>query len=402
MTKTDYLAKRESLKNEAQSLIDSGNVEKANEKMEEIKALDKKFEDEAVAQANLSALGGVSFAGLKNYGEGAKTEGLKTNADSASDDDIYNSLEYRKAFQNYFVKGEAIPARFRNLDQTTTSTDTVLVPTYVSDKIYEKMEKIGQIYSRVTKVNIPGNLRIAVANLIPEAKWVEEGEGSDRQKYSDDYVDFTGHTVEVKLSFSLFVSATTLEKFESQFVDMISRALVKGIEQKIVAGTGVGTPTGIVPTETTKIVNVARTGSIGLDTIKKTEKLITAAMDSSNPVYLMSKSSFEEYMDIKDDANRPIASIPIGENGQTLPMIRGREVVYSDGYISDYADSVQEDTTFGVTVSLADYILNEIVKLTIFRYRDNDKNQDVIKGIALVDGKLARTDSLVKIVKKSS
>ncbi len=56
MNKKKYLAMRERLMNEAQQLIDEGKAEEAQEKMQEVTALDEKWDAIAQAQANINAL----------------------------------------------------------------------------------------------------------------------------------------------------------------------------------------------------------------------------------------------------------------------------------------------------------------------------------------------------------
>ena len=56
MNKKQYEAMRKGLMDEAQALIDQGEVEKAQAKMKEIEDLDNKWDAIAQAQANFDAL----------------------------------------------------------------------------------------------------------------------------------------------------------------------------------------------------------------------------------------------------------------------------------------------------------------------------------------------------------
>ena len=51
----EYLEKRQSMLNEAKQLINSGKIDEGNKKMEEIKALDERFEAEAKAYGACAA-----------------------------------------------------------------------------------------------------------------------------------------------------------------------------------------------------------------------------------------------------------------------------------------------------------------------------------------------------------
>ena len=56
MNKKQYEEKRNSLMNEAQALLDQGQVEEAQEKMDEVRDLDEKWDGIAQAQADFNAL----------------------------------------------------------------------------------------------------------------------------------------------------------------------------------------------------------------------------------------------------------------------------------------------------------------------------------------------------------
>ena len=58
MNKKQYQENRNALMNEAQKLINEGKIEEANAKMDEIKALDEKWNNICEAQANMNALEG--------------------------------------------------------------------------------------------------------------------------------------------------------------------------------------------------------------------------------------------------------------------------------------------------------------------------------------------------------
>ena len=58
MTKEQYFNNRNGLMTTAKAHIAAGDIEAANKVMEEVKALDAKYEQEATAQANMAALEG--------------------------------------------------------------------------------------------------------------------------------------------------------------------------------------------------------------------------------------------------------------------------------------------------------------------------------------------------------
>lgn len=395
MNKTTYLTNRKKLYDEAQKLINDGDIKAAEDKMNEIRKLDEDFENAAGAQANLDALNG-NVPKFSGFNSAASTDPKK-----ATVTDMYNTDEYRTAFMNFFVKGENIPEKFTNQNQATTSADTVTVPTHLYEKIFFKLQNAGQLYARVFKTNYPAALLIPVATTVPTASWVDEDKGSDRQKHTDDKVQFSAYKLDCRLALSLFTSITTLEMFEGQFVEVVSNAMIIAIEEKIAAGSGVGCPKGILTETTDKVVEIAAADGLTYQTFVDTEALLPAAYDGTDTVYLMTKKTFMKYYGIVDDNGQPIARINAGLDGKPSYNILGREVIPTDGYMSNYADTVSEDTTVAAIFNLKHYILNEILGLSIKRYVDEDTDQTILKAVMLVDGKVVDKNSLVKVVKKA-
>ena len=142
MNKKQYEEKRNSLMNEAQALLDQGQVEEAQEKMDEVRDLDEKWDGIAQAQADFNALN-TEPKPVNVFGQ----EGNVVNfGNLPAEENIYDSTEYRMAFMNYVLKGTPIPEKFKNENANTKTTEigSVISPTVVN-RIVEKMETIGMI-----------------------------------------------------------------------------------------------------------------------------------------------------------------------------------------------------------------------------------------------------------------
>lgn len=399
-----YEEKRNALVAKAQKLIDEGKITDANAVMQEIRDLDAQHDESATATANLAALSNTRQAVtpvaplMTGQGVLLTNDGnALTSADET--DDIYASMEYRNAFKNYIISGTPIPDKFKNAAETTTSTTAgTTVPTNMYERIITKLESCGEIYARIFKASYPTALLIPTLNIKPVAKWVDEDKGSDSQKFTTDKITFAGYKLECKTAFSLFMTKTSLEIFESQFIDLITEAMVVAIEKAVLTGTGTGCPKGIL-TETApegQAITVAKTAKLTYKLICDAE---AAAPAKYNAIWLMTKKTFWGFMGITDSNGQPIARVNAGLNNKPEYILFGRHVCLTDGYMSDYADTVTEDTLFAAMFDLSYYVFNEIMGIMVKKYVDDDTDNTMLKAVMLADGKAVDINSLVTLTK---
>ena len=400
MEKNTYETKRNALLVEAKGLLNKGDIKGAEAKKAEIEKLDEQFDNEAKFQASLDALAGKK---VENSIAGKGTEKIDLDdTKHKSLKDKYSSKEYCNAFMNFVINGDDIPKEFSNTASTTTSsTAGALVPTVTYNKIVVELEKVGSIYSKVFKTSYPAGLLIPTASVKPVATWVDEDKGSEAQQYDTDKITFTGYKLEAKVAFSLFMTETAYDIFETQFIQQVKDAVIKAIDKVIIAGTGVGQPKGILSETAASTVNIAKTANLTYAKLCECESEVPSAYDSGT-VWIMSKKSFYAWMGITDNNGQPIARVNAGLDGKPSYTLLGREVVLADGYIENYADTVTTDTTFAVLYDLGNYILNEVMGMRIVRYSDNENDNTILKVVMLLDGKSVDNHSLVKVVKKSA
>ena len=140
MNKEQYLKQRNELLEKGQQLINEGKFEEFNSIKEEVEKLDHDFENAAQMQANLNALKDSAVAtNLQNISTNVKGSTVATMGATSGEENMTNSIEYRKAFMNYALKGTAMPAEFMNADANTKTTDAgVMIPETVLQKTVRK------------------------------------------------------------------------------------------------------------------------------------------------------------------------------------------------------------------------------------------------------------------------
>jgi len=102
-----------------------------------------------------------------------------------------DSMEYRNAFMR-FVQGEEKPDALRKILQrageTTIMADiqSVIVPHTITNRIIEKMQSYGHIWSRITKTNYAAGLNVPTSDFGKDAEWVWDAtNGTSEGKVAD-------------------------------------------------------------------------------------------------------------------------------------------------------------------------------------------------------------------------
>ena len=405
MTKEIYTSQRNQLLTDAQQLIDAGKMEEANAKMEEIKALDAKYDEEAKLQANLNALTGAKVPGLQAM------PGVIETADLTGDKkpdilDRYDTDEYKKAFMAYVLTGRKIPGELTNVDANTKTSDVgAAIPTTTLQKIYEKMESVGMILPRVTHTSYKGGVTVPTSSAKPTATWVAEGAGSDKQKKALGSITFAYHKLRCAISMSLEVSMVTYPMFESQFVANVAEAMVKAEEKAIIDGSGSGQPRGVLKETVVTGQNIdiaAATNALAYTDLVKAEAALPQAYDADAVWCMTKKTFFEQIVGMVDGNKQPVARVNYGINGKPVYSLFGREVLLVGDYLPSFTASVTADTVFAFIFNFKDYLWNENMGLTFRRYTDNTTDDEVTVALSLVDGKAVDVNSLVTLTKKKA
>lgn len=368
---------------------------------EELAALEKEVGELQTERAAIDAAIEKRNTLLATIAAGEQVDGAEPTVlrafDKDKDDkgeDKYGTMAYRKAFMEYVTRGAAIPAEYRENQNTKTTDVGAVVPTTILDKIVSKMESVGGIYALVTKTAYKGGVSIPKQTLKPVATWVAEGAGSDKQKYTGGDITFTYHKLRCAVSVSFETDAMSIAAFETLLVNNIVEAMVKALEKAIVAGTGTGQPTGIITsTEYAEIVEVA---AQDYDSLVRAEAAVPEAYETTAK-WCMSKKTFMGYVGMTDKQGQPIARVNYGVNGKPERYLLGREVVLTE-HLPNFSTANANDK-FAFIFDFANYDLNTNYAIGIKKYEDNDSDDQITKGIMLADGKVVDGNGLV-ILKK--
>ena len=315
-------------------------------------------------------------------------------------ENIFESMEYRKAFMDYVLAGEKLPQEFRA--NTKTTDIGVMIPQTVLSKIVEKMEATGMILPLVTRTAIKGGVTVPTSAVKPTASWVAEGASSTKQNKTTGSITFAYNKLRCAVSVSLEVSEMALAVFESTLINNVVEAMTKAIEQSILTGTGSGQPKGIL-TETPEAgqeIQVAKAKAIDYKLLCEAEAALPLAYETG-AVWLMTKKTFMAFVGLVDTQGQPVARVNYGLNGAPERTLLGRRVILND-YMTNYDAAGSSTHIFAALFNMSDYVLNTNLNIGLKRYEDNETDDQVTKAVMLVDGKVVDKNSLVTLKKMSS
>lgn len=313
--------------------------------------------------------------------------------------DPLDSMEYRRAFMAYALRGTAIPAEFRADAVSKTAENGAVIPTTVLNRIIEKMEAVGMILPLVTRTAYKGGVSIPTSSAKPVATWVAEGAGSDKQKKTTGSLTFAYHKLRCAVAVSLEMDTMALSAFEAMLTNNVVEAMTKATEQAIISGDGTGKPKGILA-EAAPAGQAFTSSAPAYADLINAEGALPQAYENG-AVWCMSKKTFMQYAGMVDEVGQPIGRINYGIAGKPERVLLGRPVVCCD-YVPSFAAGMAASTVYAFLFNFKDYVLNTNYAMTVKKYEDNDTDDMVTKAIMLVDGKVVDKNSLVTIASPAS
>lgn len=335
------------------------------------------------------------FNPLASYNTGSEARSIN------DDGDIHGSLEYRKAFMEYILRGTPLPSKFieaRAAELTTVGDIGAVIPTTILNRVIETITTEGKITSRVTQTAYQGGVSIPISEVNPVATWIGENKVSDDQKAKmSAKITFGYYLLEARIAVGLISATVSLPIFENTIVTQLNKAMLRALDTAILNGTGTDQPKGVL-TYTLPTTQIATMSASTIGTVAA-----WAAVEAKIPedvedtgIYLMHKSTWELYLNGMVDKNgQKIGLGKINERGQKI--LNGREVLTTNKLPA--FDTAKADDVFAVVVDLAQYLINSNLAMYYKKYFDDNTNKWIHKGIMIADGQLAAgNDSAGKLV----
>lgn len=326
-------------------------------------------------------------------------------------EDMFASMEYRKAFKSYVQTGAAIPEKFAKRDAMTANTETLgatIPTTVINEFINEIQKKYGNLYSKVRKMNVPGAVKFPIGKLQATAKWINESTVSPRQDGgSFDTVEFSYNTLEIRVAQTLLSSIVSIDIFEREVVNVMLVAYMQALDVAIVNGSGNGQPLGIA--KDPRVTNFVEMTASDINSWIAWRKKFFAKLPLGyrGGEFIFPVSTVDAYLETMADANgnpvyRQATGLEINDGDAANPNGRffGREVsLVEPDVIADF-DEANVGDVVGIYWQPQFYGVNTNLAFGMRRYFDEETNEWVNKLLTIVDGKTLNPAGFWLIKKK--
>lgn len=324
MNKKEYLATRQKLMDEAQKALDEGKAKEAEEKMNEVKELDGKWDAIAQAQANYDALNKDPKPMFNEFGEenGINIDGMKKENENDVEK-AWASKEYESAWAKNMMNKPLTNEESRTFAMVneaythTTQNTGVVIPKNVAKGIWEMAGEMYPYFQDIAKTYVNGTLSIIQEDTSSESGWYTEEQETEDGK--ETLKEFTLGGCE--LSRAITVSWKLREMAIEDFIPYIQRKMAK----KMGAGAGYGATHGAGPSASNgkpepngvvtaleaesgkpQIVEYANGKAPTWQDITKTRGKVKSGYGAGLKIYANSSTIWNKLANILDANGRPI------------------------------------------------------------------------------------------------
>ena len=362
-------------------------------------------EERAAAQADTAEKRGMPPVGASVINPVSVTGTVvsSTQTPDARSADPFASMEYRRAFMEYAQRGTPIPANLVQRDGIPANTDTLgaTIPTTILNEFINEIRvRYGNLYNKVRKLNIKGNLRVPIAQLQASFKWVTESTVAPRENAGniENYVEFGANMAEIRVAQTLLSSIVTIDLFEREVVRVMLIAYLKAMDTGIVKGTGNGQMLGIIndPRVTTQANHTISMSAADMSNWTAWRKKFFAKLPLGyrEGEFIFPLSTVESYLEtMADNNNNPIFRQATGltvNDGDAVNPNRsffGRGISLVEPDILPDFDTASSGDVIGIFWQPEEYAINTNMAFFMTRYLDQERNEWVNKMLTVVDGK---------------
>lgn len=344
-----YMEMRNTLMNEAQTLINEGKLEEATAKQDEVTALDAKYEAIATATANLNALAGAPVAEpIENKSvsvTGARpVESVEAPENEA---DVYlrawcadmQNRSMTAAEKSVFDK---VNAEFSNAYTHDTNNTAVLIPQTVAAGIWARAAEMYPLYADARKYNVTGKLVIKkhTGIVAGDAKWYDEATPTEDEQNAFGELILDGRELSKAVTVTWKLRGMAMDEFIPFIINELGERMGVALGNAAVTGKGAtalepeGVETALLAEDgTPQIVTYA--GTLGYATITEAVSKLHSSYLSGAAIYANNATIWGKLANIMDGNQRPmfVPDVNSGGVGRIFGLVVKPDAAITDGSI---------------------------------------------------------------------
>lgn len=344
-----YMEMRNTLMNEAQTLINEGKLEEATAKQDEVTALDAKYEAIATATANLNALAGAPVAEpIENksvsVAGGRSIESVEAPENEA---DVYlrawaADMQGRTMTAQEKSVFDKVNAEFSNAYTHDTTNTAVLIPETVAAGIWKRAEEMYPLYADARKYNVTGKLVIKKHNGIVagDAAWYEEDTPTADEQNAFGELVLDGRELSKAVTVTWKLRAMAMDEFIPFIINELGERMGVALGNAAAKGSGTsgqepeGVETALLAESNTPQI-VTYTGTLTYAAVTAAVAKLHSSYLNGAAIYANNATIWGKLANIMDGNNRPmfIPDVTGGGVGRIFGMVVKPDAGVSAGSI---------------------------------------------------------------------
>lgn len=405
MNKEQYLQKRKELMDQAQAHVEAGELDEAENVMNSITDLDKKFEKAATVAANMRAL-------QENMPVPSNVQNIMTGAGNIVDQTEEKNQEelnvdsnvYREAFFNKLMGNEVTNEQERafmnvnpKLQNALTGESTpIVVPTTTSSKIWRKVGELYPFYQDCFKMSVRGNFELVKEKASSDAKWYDEATPTDDGNEELEKYQLTGCELARSIDVSWKLKKMSMDDFENYIIEKMAKKMGAALGYASVQGKGKPTASEHKPEPLGVATALQQTGNedrVVEYTTAPTYSNLTTLFSKVKSAYKKTAYATNDFIwnvlaNIKDKNDRPYF-VPDATSGGVGRLF---------GAVVKEDDSVPADMLLLGDASA--YTMNFNEDITLDTEENKKKRTTSYLGYAIADGAPEDLDAFALLKKK--
>lgn len=350
----EYKAQRKKMMDDIQGLIDEEKVEDANAKMKEVEALDNKWEQAKITNANLNALkekgAAEPFENNSETIQGGKELNFTPNA-KVDKEKAYENVWAKKMMNKQMEKDEqqlfnAFNPDFQNAYTHDATNTEILIPETVAAGIWKRAEENYPLFADARKYNVRGKFTIKKHASIDagDAAWYAEGTDTADEQNTFAELTLDGFELAKSVTVTWKLQSMAVEEFIPFIIEELGDRMGVALGTAASQGSGTGEPRGVetallaesgTPQVVTYDPEATTPEPLEYTHLTKAMALVHSSYLNGAAIYASNSTIWNQLANLLDNDGRPlfIPDVTGGGVGRMFGLVVKPDAGISDGSI---------------------------------------------------------------------